>query len=199
MSMGNVLAIAIRLLSYSSETQAVLPLLIHEAATTGNLERMASQAVLVLTGLKEQLSHGMELSVICSEDYPFMASQNDDGDTIMGNNFLSVIKTECGIWPRGEPVPDFHAPVTAGIPVLLLTGTRDPVTPPSYAERTAAHYPNNLVLTGAGLGHSVITNYCLREIAGEFVELATLQGLDTSCVARIKPAPFFTSILGPDP
>ncbi|MBF8270632.1 MAG: hypothetical protein HW386_2341 [Gammaproteobacteria bacterium] len=128
-----------------------------------------------------------------------MAGQYDSGDTILGNTLLSVIQTECGIWPRGEPVPDFHVPVTAAAPVLLLTGTRDPVTPPSYAEQTAAHFPHSLVLTGVGLGHSVITNYCLREIAGAFIESGSVQGLDTACVARIKPAPFFTSILGPNP
>lgn len=196
---ADVLAAAIRFLSYSSETQAVLPLLVHEAVTTGNLERLASQAMLIMSGLAEQISHGMELSVMCNEDYPFMKGRQSDTDTILGDTLLSVIKTECTVWPGGKPDPDFHDPVTGAVPVLLLTGTRDPVTPPAYAKQTAAHFPNSLVLTGNGLGHSVITNYCMREIAAQFIEHGSVKELDTECVAKIKPAPFFTSILGPNP
>ena len=128
-----------------------------------------------------------------------MRDDQNDTETILGDMFISAIRTECRIWPRGEPVAEFHEPVTADAPVLLLTGTRDPVTPPSYAEQAAAHFPNSLVLTGTGLGHSVITNYCLREVAGQFLESGSIEGLDTECVARIKPTPFFTSILGPNP
>lgn len=196
---ADVLAVAIRFLSYNSESQAVLPLLVHEAATTGNLERLTSQAMLIMGSLSAQISHGMELSVICNEDYPFMSGTQNDAGTILGNNFLAAIKAECKIWPRGEPVPDFHKPVTSDVPVLLLTGTRDPVTPPQYARETAAHFPNSLVLTGNGLGHGAITNYCMREIAVQFVEQGSVRNLNTKCVADIKPAPFFTSILGPSP
>jgi len=195
----DILATAIRFLSYSSETQAVLPLLIHEAATTGNLDRLTSQALLIMGGLAEQISHGMELSVICNEDYPFMTEQHADEDTILGNTFMSALRTECAIWPKAEPAPGFHEPVTADVPVLLLSGTRDPVTPPAYAQQTASHFPDSLVLIGNGLGHSVITNYCLREVATQFIEQGSTHDLDTECVGKIKPAPFFTSILGPNP
>ena len=196
---ADILAAAIRFLSYSSETQAVLPLLVHEAASTGNLNRLTSQAMLIMGGLAEQISHGMELSVICSEDYPFMSGEQHDEDTILGSTFLAAMRTECAVWPKAEPVPGFHKPVTSDVPVLLLTGTRDPVTPPSYAQQTASHFPNSLVLIGNGLGHSVITNYCMREVATQFIEQGTTHDLDTKCVADIKPAPFFTSILGPNP
>lgn len=196
---AEVLAVAIRFLSYSSETQAVLPLLIHEAVTTGKLDRLASQAWIVMGGLQEQLSHGMELSVLCSEDYPYMPAQWDDTNTILGDAFISMIKASCEIWPHNAAGPEFHEPVISDVPVLMLTGTRDPVTPPSYAEQTATHFSNSLVLTAEGLGHSVISNRCLREIAAQFIELGSIQGLDTNCVAKIRPAPFFTSILGPNP
>ena len=195
----DVLAVAIRFLSYSSETQAVLPLLISEAVTNGDLQRLASQAWMVLSGLSEQLSRGMELSVICSEDYPKMQDSDADTDTILGNNFLEVMKTSCGVWPQGDVPVDFHEPVSSDVPVLIITGTRDPVTPPSYADRTAESFSNSVVLKAQGLGHSVITNVCLRDIATKFISAGSLAELDTSCVAKIKPAPFFTSILGPNP
>ena len=196
---ADIMAVAIRFLSYSSETQAVLPLLIHEAVTTGNLQRLTSQALMIVSGLMEQLSHGMELSVICSEDYPYMTGDQDDSDSILGNTLLDAMKTECVIWPKGDIPDNFHEPVVSDVPALMITGTRDPVTPPVYAEQTARHYSNSLLLTAQGLGHSVIVNPCLRGIAAEFVELGSVDNLNTSCVANIKPAPFFTSILGPGP
>jgi len=196
---ADTLAAAIRFLSYSSETQALLPLLIHEALTSGDLSRLASQALLVMSGLNEMLAHGMELSVICSEDYPFIDFGADDGDTLMGNLFLEVIKRQCEVWPHGTVPGNFHQPVVSEVPVLLMSGERDPVTPPRYAAQTAKAFPNSLNLVARGQAHSVLKNVCLRKIAAEFIDRASVAGLDTKCVADIMPAPFFTSLLGPEP
>ncbi|MGD8384751.1 MAG: alpha/beta hydrolase [Lysobacterales bacterium] len=196
---ADTLAAAIRFLSYSSETQALLPLLVHEAVTSGDLSRLASQAILVMSGLNEMLAHGMELSVICSEDYPFIDFDADYSDTLMGNLFLQIIKRECTVWPRGEVPANFHQPVTSDIPVLLMSGERDPVTPPQYAAQTAASFPNSLTLVARGQAHSVLQNVCLRKITAEFIDKGSVAGLDTQCVAAIRPAPFFTSLLGPGP
>ncbi|MGD9020828.1 MAG: alpha/beta fold hydrolase [Lysobacterales bacterium] len=196
---ADTLAVAIRFLSYASETQALLPLLVHEALETGDLSRLASQATLVMTGLQEMLARGMELSVMCSEDYPFIDFTADQGATLMGNLFLQVVETSCGVWPRGEVAEDFHQPVTSGLPVLLMSGERDPVTPPRYAELAAETFNNSLHLVARGRSHSVMKHVCLRDITTQFIEQGTLEGLDTACVEDIRPAPFFTSLLGPEP
>lgn len=196
---SDTLAVALRFLSYSSESQAVLPLLVHEAASTGDLRRLASQAILVLSGLNEMLARGMELSVMCSEDYPFMDFDVDQGDTIIGNIFLDFVESQCSIWPRGEVPEGFHDPVVSDVPVLLVSGERDPVTPPHYAARAAETFSNNLNLVARGQSHSVLRNTCLREIATEFIAAGSIDELDVSCVEDIQPSPFFTSLLGPDP
>ena len=196
---ADTLAVAIRFLSYASETQALLPLLVHEALTSGDLSRLASQAILVMTGLSEMLARGMELSVLCSEDYPFMDLSADYGDTLMGNLFLEVIDLQCKVWPRGEVPEDFHQPVVSDIPVLLMSGERDPVTPPRYASQAAETFSNSLNLVARGQSHSVMKNICLRDITTAFIIDGGIEALDTSCVENILPAPFFTSLLGPDP
>ncbi len=196
---ADTLAVAIRFLSYSSETQALIPLLVHEALTTGNLERLASQAVLVMAGLNEMLARGMELSVLCSEDYPFIDTSADYGDTLMGNLMLEIVDLQCKIWPH-DPAPEgFHLPVVSDIPVLLMSGERDPVTPPHYATQTAETFPNSLNLVARGQSHSVMKNVCLRNITTEFINKGAIEDLDTTCVESIRPAPFFTSLLGPNP
>ncbi|NRB72260.1 MAG: alpha/beta fold hydrolase [Xanthomonadales bacterium] len=196
---ADVLAVAIRFLSYSSENQAMLPLLIHEAVTSGNLERLASQAVLVMGGLIDSLSRGMELSVSCSEDYPYLNTAEDQSDTLLGNQLLQIIAAQCEVWPRGVVPEDFHAAVASDLPVLLLSGERDPVTPPEYATQAAASFSDHLNLVGRGLGHSVLRHRCLQEITTSFIETASTSEPDTTCLETIDGAPFFTSLLGPEP
>ena len=195
----DTLAVAIRFLSYASETQALIPLLIHEALTSGDLSRLASQAILVMTGLNEMLSKGMELSVLCSEDYPFIDLDADYSDSLMGNIFLDIIGLQCKVWPQNPAPAAFHQPVVSDLPVLLMSGERDPVTPPHYAAQTAETFPNSLNLVARGQAHSVMKNICLRDITTEFIEKGSVENLDTSCVENIQAAPFFTSLLGPDP
>lgn len=196
---AETLAVAVRFLSYASETQALLPLLVHEALTTGQLERLAVQAMLVMSGLNEMLARGMELSVLCSEDFPFIDTNADDSDTLIGNTFLEAVAAQCAVWPRGEVAENFHEPVVSDVPVLLMSGERDPVTPPEYATQAAATFPNSLSLVARGQSHSVMKNVCLREVTTQFIETGTVEGLDVECVGLIRPAPFFTSLLGPDP
>lgn len=196
---ADTLAVAIRFLSYSSATQALIPLLVHEALTTGDLSRLAIQAILVMSGLNEMLSRGMELSVLCAEDYPFIDFTADYSDTLMGNLMLQIIELQCKVWPHAEVPASFHEPVVSELPVLLISGERDPVTPPHYAAKTAATFANSLNLVARGQAHSVMSNVCLREITTAFIETGSIEGLDVACVENIRPAPFFTSLLGPDP
>jgi pimeloyl-ACP methyl ester carboxylesterase len=196
---ADTLAVAIRFLSYASETQALIPLLVHEALTSGKLSRLASQAILVMSGLNEMLARGMELSVLCSEDYPFIDNSVDYSETLIGNLMLEIIELQCNVWPRGEVPEDFHQAVVSDLPVLLMSGERDPVTPPHYAALSAETFSNSLNLVARGQAHSVMKNVCLRNITTDFVNQGGIQDLDTSCVDGIQPAPFFTSLLGPNP
>lgn len=196
---ADVLAVAIRFLSYRTETQATLPLLVHEAVTNGTLSRLAAQAHLIVGAINEQISAGMERSVICSEDLPFMPEALEENETLLGGTLLDVVAAVCEVWPSAKVAPDFHDPVSAQIPVLLLSGLRDPVTPPAYAAETARHFENHLNLVASGLGHAVIANHCLQGIATRFVENGSVDDLDTTCVGQIEPAPFFTTLLGPPP
>ena len=60
-------------------------------------------------------------------------------------------------------------------------------------------FSNSLSLVARGQAHSVMKNVCLRNITTDFVNKGSIEDLDTTCVENIRPAPFFTSLLGPDP
>lgn len=192
----------VRLLSYTPETTALLPLLIDTSSSQGRFDLLAAQSRLVSEDLSQSISFGMNLSVLCAEDFPFMdrasAEQASQG-SYLGNLQVEELVAMCAIWPRGVVPAGFKEPVQSDVPVLLLSGEVDPVTPPENAAQVAATLPNSLSLVAAGQGHNVIFRGCFPRIAYDFIQSASVAGLDTACVEQIQPAPFFLTFSGPQP
>lgn len=195
----DVLGVALRMLTYSSSTQAQLPFLIHDASINNNPKRLLAHALMVMSSMQGMISHWMELSVICSEDYPLMRPRPQDADTIIGEVFYKMLITQCEIWPRGEVPADFHQPFSSDVPALLLSGEFDPVTPPRYAEQAVKQFSQHLNLVVKGQGHSVSFSQCTYEIVTDFITNAGFDELDTSCLENQGRAPFFVNLLGPTP
>jgi len=105
----------------------------------------------------------------------------------------------CPVWPRGEIPSDFKNPVHSDVPVLLLSGEADPVTPPENGQLVASELQNALHVVAPGQGHVVIHRGCIPKLDTELVESGTVQGLDPSCAKDIAPSAFFTSFTGPPP
>ena len=194
-----VLGSSLRFLAYSSDTQAMLPLLIHEAAFERRFDRLASQMLLAASGLQESISQGMEMSVMCAEDYPRFPAQEPSQDLLMGDMMFRAVRIQCGIWPRGPVPEDFHEPVSVDVPILLLSGELDPVTPPEYADRVAAHLPRSTHLVAPGQAHIVTNRGCMGRLVSQFVAAASADGLDTSCMQTLEATPYFISLTGPAP
>ncbi len=194
-----MLALALRMLSYSSHSQAMLPFLIADAVNTDNPQRLVSQALMVISGMEDVINHWMELSVVCAEDYPFMRPRPQDATTILGEVLYKVLIAQCEVWPRGEVPDDFHQPFKSDVPALLLSGEFDPVTPTRYADQVAKWFSrhNNLVVKGQG--HSVAFSECTSAIVTEFITKADPEGLDTSCLEQQGRSPFFINLMGPTP
>jgi len=194
-----VLSTALRFLSYSADSQAMLPFLINEAAVEQRFDRLASQMLIAATGLAQSISQGMEMSVMCAEDYPLFPTEPVPNDYLMGNMMEKSVNIQCGIWPQG-PVPEnFHEPVTGDLPVLLLSGELDPVTPPEYADRVAVHFSNSRHLIAPGQGHIATTRGCMGKIVSEFIMEGSADDLETDCISNMQATPFFISLTGPAP
>jgi pimeloyl-ACP methyl ester carboxylesterase len=194
-----VMASSLRFLTYSSHTQAMLPLLVFEAATENYFERLASQMMIAATGLQQSISQGMELSVICTEDFPFYPTSSDNSQYLMGDLMLRASRIQCGVWPAGPVPKGFHEPVRSNIPVLLLSGELDPVTPPRYAEQLLSSYPNATHLVAPGQGHSVTGRGCLGKLVSKFIITGGTEKLDTRCIGQLQSTPYFISLTGPNP
>jgi pimeloyl-ACP methyl ester carboxylesterase len=194
-----VLASALRFLTYSPETQAMLPMLIHEAATENRFDRLASQMLITATGLQQSIAQGMEMSVMCAEDYPLFPPEPPANDTLLGNLMERVVHIQCGVWPKGPVPEDFNEPVGGDVPLLLLSGELDPVTPPEYADQVAVHFDNATHLVAPGQAHIVATRGCMGDLVSQFIMDGGAENLETDCMANLKPSPFFISLTGPSP
>ena len=196
----DALAASLRFLMYSSDSQALVPLLVHEAAETGDFSRMASQMLISTAGITEMLSLGMELSVTCAEDVPFFPEDaSEKTGLLMGDSMIRAARVQCGVWPRGTAPGDFHDPVVSDKPALLLSGELDPVTPPEYGDQVASHLSRSRHIVAPGQGHSVTPRGCVGKLIAEFIESADPFAVDAACISNLRPTPFFTSLTGPKP
>ena len=65
-------------------------------------------------------------------------------NTFLGDYRLRQQREACALWPRGEVKRDYAEPVRSDVPVLILTGEWDPVTPPSNGDAIAKGLKNSL-------------------------------------------------------
>ncbi len=191
----STLADGLRWLLYSPQTAAAIPLLVHEAAR-GNWTPLAEASVNARVGINQALASGLFFSVTCSEDIPFIdpatISQRTAG-SFLGDDRVRAQAAACAVWPRATPEPGHREPVRSNVPVLVIHGERDPVTPPEFGERARRHLSNALHVVIPSGGHYG-NGPCPIQIAEDFLRRGSVQGLDTSCLAQIKPEPFLLEV-----
>jgi pimeloyl-ACP methyl ester carboxylesterase len=197
------LATVLRLSTYTSEQAAVLPLVLHGAQHSGNFAPLAGQFMLMLRSLGDVVAYGMHNSVVCTEDVPFYEPKQIDrarlARTFLGTTQVDALQALCQVWPRGPMDADLHAPLESDVPVLLLSGGNDPVTPKEGAEQARAGLKNSVHVVLEGLGHGQIGAPCMDRVMAQFIDRGTVTGLDVSCTQRARPMPFFLSPAGPAP
>ena len=195
-------AAAIRMLAYSPQSIAMMPLLIAQAADD-NLEPLAAQFAMTLISLSETLAIGMHNSVMCTEDAPFYDRAGIDHAALeasyMGAYQLDALQAICSVWPAGPIDEDFKQPLSTDIPTLLLSGSADPITPPRYADMAAAGLKKAWLLTGEHQGHGQIAVGCMPRIVDGFITTMTIGEGDIDCMQRNFVMPFFVDFTGPTP
>lgn len=198
----NILAAALRFLSYSATQASLLPALIHQGAR-GALAPLAAQTVMSTRQVGDQLAAGMQYSVLCTEDAPFIATAVLDraalGKTYQGTDQIDAMLEICKLWPRGAMDADLHTPLHSDVPTLLLSGEADPVTPPADAERAAQGLTSKRLLVLSGEGHGQLNVSCVPRLMAAFLNSADPEGLDAACLRGHNVEPFFVSMAGPSP
>ena len=197
------LATVLRLSIYSAEPTALLPLLLHQAHESKDYSRLAAQFLLLSRSYSDAVAAGMNNTVACTEDLAFYNPKDTDRakleNTFLGTAQLDALLAICKVWPHGPIDADFHTPLHSDVPVLLLSGSDDPVTPPVYAEQARHGLTHSLNVVLKDFGHGQIAAPCVDKVMAQFINRASVDGLDTSCTLNDRPMPFFTSLNGPPP
>jgi len=183
----------IRYMLYSPAAAAALPLSVHLAAR-GDFTRLGQMAVSVAVG--GGVSMGFYLSSTCSEDLPWFSDAEGTtaaAGTFLGDYRLHQQRAACDTWPKAELPAGYLEPVRSEVPVLILAGARDPVTPPRWGHEIAKHLSNARVIVVPGGGHvfgDLGSPDCLPGIREEFLDRASVAELQVECVSRLRRPPF---------
>jgi hypothetical protein len=121
----------IRLMLYQPDVMRALPALIHQMYGQ-DYARFGAIAHQVIRGLDSAMARGMQLSVLCAEDVPFINEgeiKTTLAGTFYGETRARLYVKACEQWPRGDVPAKFREPVKSDIPALMLSGEIDPVNP----------------------------------------------------------------------
>ena len=184
----------LRVVLYQPDILPLLPLLIHQMYQQ-NYAYFALISYQVFRGIDEIIARGMQYSVLCAEDTPFVtedAIKRDLAGTFYGVGRARIYAQVCAEWPRGDVPVSFNAPLKTDVPVLMLSGELDPVTPPDISTPLLNNLPNGRQIILRNATHNSYD--CGERLVREFIERGTAQELDASCAEQIKRAPFVTSL-----
>ncbi len=182
---------------YSPVTASLLPRVIDDAAKGeyGGLFALGMSH----EGAAGNISEGLYLSVVCSEDVPAIRPEliaPSTENTFLRDEYLKSATKPCAYWPAKKPDSAFYAPVVSDKPALLLSGEIDPVTPPVWAEGVAKHLTNAKHVVVPATGHGTTSVGCVPALIEQFFNDASSSKLNPECVKRQTRPPFFSSLAG---
>lgn len=186
---------SLRSLLYNPSGAAELPFLVHRAFE-GDFAPFFKTTVPYRVFIDLDFSNGLYLSITCSEDVAWFTEEDamvHDRGSALGGLRTAAQLGACSVWPKTEVPADFREPVETDLPVLIVVGELDPVTPPRFARDAVRHMPNALlvVVPRGHHGFDGLTNpECVDGFLSRFLEQGTAEGLDPSCVTTMQRPPF---------
>jgi pimeloyl-ACP methyl ester carboxylesterase len=132
----DLVAEAIRYMLYQALSASRIPLFIHLAAQ-GNFVPLANAAIFYRQNLVATGSNGMYLSVTCAEDLPLIKpgeGERNGTNTFLGDYRLRQQRARLRALAARKNSRRLRSRPFRDVPVLILTGQWDPVTPPIYGD-----------------------------------------------------------------
>ena len=104
---------------------------------------------------------------------------------------LEVDLKLCRIWRATKKSTVDPEPVRSKVPVLLINGYLDPVTPPENAREAAKYLPNSHLFIMRHASHAAELTKCGVKIKRAFIRNPTKRP-KAACLAKMKPVKFIT-------
>jgi pimeloyl-ACP methyl ester carboxylesterase len=192
----------LRQVLYDPENASSIPYVVERAyhADYGPLGRVVN---VVSLGLAQALNWGAFLSYSCADEVPFISEAEVHAEA--ARSFARDLRVRaqqkaCTIWHVSPAPRSLNDAVRSVAPVLIVSGSDDPATPPRYAAAALHYLPNAKQVVVRGAGHATQTA-CTQRLIVQFVRARSVKGLDVSrCTAAFEVPHFDTSLAGwPDP
>ncbi|MBI2759942.1 MAG: alpha/beta fold hydrolase [Chloroflexi bacterium] len=150
----------------------------------------------------DAVSSGMNFSVQCAEEAPFITQADVDAArrqvhpriaaSLEGGEdegFFAI----CARWGAEPASPAENRPVSSDLPTLVLSGEYDPITPPAYAEAAIKTLTNAHLFRFPGAGHGVLlSDLCPLTILQVFLKNPATRPAAT-CINRLRGPAWVTT------
>ena len=176
-------AYALRGLLYGGGPPARVLDLVGRAAASGDLSEFAQAYWSRERSFDGAIAYGQHFSIFCSEDIPFVSDRDIEtgaAGTFLGRYLIDQYRAACANWRRGPIAADARTPVASNVPVLLVSGFFDPVTPPEFAERVARTLPTSRTALSPTSGHGA-AGACARTAVVYVLDRGTIDGMPSAC------------------
>lgn len=183
---------ALRAQLTSEGGQRLAPRLIHEAANGD----FAPFVEAVTSGPRGFIAEGLYLAVECAEGAALIDPAEIEAatkGTFLGRYRVDEQLAACSDWPIADVPRAFAEPVVSAVPVFIIAGGRDHVTPKEYSMKIAEGFSRARVVVVEEMAHfagSISNIDCIDKMALAFDRDADPAAIDASCIETMKAPPF---------
>ncbi|HNS53125.1 MAG TPA: alpha/beta hydrolase [Anaerolineae bacterium] len=149
---------------YATSVIPSLPQILYDASQ-GNYTVVA-QLMGSLLAQGDAGSSGQQTSVLCHDEIAFGSEErfaealadHPELKRAFSDSILGELGVEmCEDWQVGRADALLTQPVTSDLPVLVMSGEFDPITPPAWGRHVAGTLPNGFFFEYPGVGHGAST------------------------------------------
>lgn len=181
----------IRGILYTPQKATMLPMALYK------LNHGDGRAFMALTSegamMSKSLYLGSTLSLLCGEEVPRITAeraQEIGTGQLTQDTYYQYWLAACKGWPSLPGDDDIHTPLASDVPMMILSGELDPVTPPSMGEHLAKSFKNSRHLVVRGVGHNVSYQGCMPKILGKFIKELDASVIEAECLDKMKRPAF---------
>ena len=181
---------AVRVMMYHNAQD--VPFLIERAAA-GDFAPFAEAGLRANRDIYTGGTMGLHYCITCNEFVSRIRPDEIDSATrgsYLGSWRVRAQMAACQEWPKTDLPADYFEPFRLETPAVVVSGSADPASrPPNEREIVKSYLPNAIQLVVPGATHTP-ENECTRSIRHQLYRTGTTKGLDTQCIAKIRPPPF---------
>ncbi len=181
----------IRGILYTPQKATMLPMALFK------LNRGDGRAFMALTSegamMSKSLYLGSTLSLLCGEEVSRITAEDAKkigSGQLTQDTYYQYWRAACKGWSSLSGDDDIHTPLVSDVPMMILSGELDPITPPSMGDHLAKSFKNSRHLVVRGVGHNVSYQGCIPKILGKFLKELDTNAIEVECLDKMKRPAF---------